>query len=157
MGVSLGGKNMGVMLGQFTMMATSSILTQKLNLGPQMNACLISEERHAESLKQQVESGLLKEKDRDRAIVAYREINKQYSVPDILERLDELSKTDYNPQDEINESGLIEKDIQRMQKALAEMNEIDQRVVLADDAIAQGNKLADEKMKETFGQGLLRK
>ncbi|MBI2603286.1 MAG: hypothetical protein HYW48_09540 [Deltaproteobacteria bacterium] len=156
-GSSFGGPNMGVMLGQFTMMATSSVLTQKLNLGPQMNTCLISEEKHAENLKQQAQTGMLKEKDRDRAIVAYRELNKHYSVPDILERLNELSKTDYNPQDEINESGLIERDIQRMQQALAEMNEIDQRVVLADDAIAQGNKLADEKMKETFGKGLPQK
>lgn len=148
------GANGGVMLGQFAMMATSTILTQKLHLGQQMNTCLMDEQKHAEALQQQVDSGVLKPKDRDRAIITYREYDKQYSIPDILKKLDELSKQDYNPQDEVNESGLIERDLQRLQTAIAEMNEFDQRVILADDSIAQGNKLAEEKMKETFGPGI---
>jgi hypothetical protein len=125
-----------MMIGMFAQMMGSQIINDILNLNPKANSCLYGED---------IAQGLSSQKEIDRARVSARDFETKFKTKETLDRLLTLTKPP-NQQDPVG--GIIAQDIARMQKVIADMNAIDQKVISVNSFIAAGNKYVEDQMSQ---------
>lgn len=134
-GAGIGGAAGGaMMMGMFAQMLGSSVLSNLLNLNPASNSCLYGENIAAQSSPGH---------EQQRARVSARDYETKFHVVETMNKLLDYvrSADEAHPQ-----GGIIAQDVARMQKIMADMNALDQKVISVNSLIAQGNSFAQSNV-----------